>query len=72
MSQKTSSYADDVKRIQDIVAELQNDKLCDVDDMLERIKEAAELIKKCQQKLARTSIEIDSVLSDLDKDSVVK
>lgn len=72
MSQETSSYSDDVKRIQDIVADLQNDKLCDVDEMLERIKVAAELIKKCQQKLARTSIEIDSVLSDLDKDSTIK
>lgn len=72
MSQETSSYSDDVKRIQDIVADLQNDKLCDVDEMLEHIKLAAELIKKCQQKLARTSIEIDSVLSDLDKDSTIK
>ena len=62
-----STYNADVQRIQDIIEELK--KNCDVDNMLALVQEASALIKKCQDKLMRTGLEIDDALSKLDNDS---
>lgn len=60
----SSTYQQDIEHIQDIVQRLSN-KDCDIDQMLVYVNEATELIAKCQEKLARTSVQIDEALERL-------
>ena len=60
-----STYAQDIQRIQTIV-DLLGQKDCDIDDMLKYVNEATELIERCQDKLARTGIQINEALERLD------
>lgn len=61
-----SSYAKDIERIQCII-ELISQKDCPIDDMLSYVKEATNLIERCQQKLARTDLEINETLKRLEE-----
>lgn len=60
----SSTYKQDIERIQDIVQKL-NDKDCDIDQMLIYVNEATELIAKCQEKLARTGVLVEDALNRL-------
>lgn len=64
-----TSYAEDVERIQAIIAQL-SQKDCDIDKMLEYVKEATQLITRCQTKLAKTGLQIEEVLKTLDASKV--
>ena len=66
-----TKYAQDIQRIQDIVLALSG-RDCDIDNMLELVKEATDLIAKCQDKLAKTGIEIDEALKKLEATSRVE
>ena len=65
-SEEQSRYADNVERINQIIELLRN-KDCDIDDMLNLVNEAADLIDKCQQKLGQTGIKINQALQRLAK-----
>ncbi len=58
-----TAYAQDIRRIEDIVGRIQNG--CDIDEMLALASEAAELLKRCREKLAKTGIAMESVLKEL-------
>lgn len=58
-----TTYAQDIRRIEDIVGRIQNG--CDIDEMLALASEAADLLKRCREKLAKTGIAMESVLKEL-------
>ncbi len=59
-----SSYAEDIQQIEAILEKLnQND--CDIDKMLEYVNKASVLLERCNQKLAKTGIQIDEALKKL-------
>ena len=58
-----TTYAEDIARVEDIVAKISNG--CDVDDMLGLASEAAGLLARCREKLGKTGLEIEEVLKDL-------
>ena len=58
-----TTYAQDIARVEDIVAKISNG--CDVDDMLGLASEAAGLLARCREKLGKTGLEIEEVLKDL-------
>ena len=60
-----ASYSSDVQRIEDIIDMLK--KGCDIDEMLSLVKEATDLITRCQAVLARTGIQIDEALQRLER-----
>lgn len=62
-----ASYNADIQRVQDIINEI--DKGCDIDRMLELVNEAAALIRKCQEKLAKTGVEIEEALRFINPDT---
>ncbi|MDR1103325.1 MAG: exodeoxyribonuclease VII small subunit [Tannerella sp.] len=58
------TYTEAVQRLRAIVAEMEQDTP-DVDLLLERVKEAGQLITSCREKLFRADGEIKKTLEDL-------
>ena len=65
MSDKTS-YTDAFNELNRIVSDLEEGEIS-VDELSEKVKRASELIEFCQQKLASTEEDVNSILKDLDK-----
>ena len=65
MSDKTS-YTDAFNELNQIVSDLEEGEIS-VDELSEKVKRASELIEFCQQKLASTEEDVNSILKDLDK-----
>lgn len=57
-------YKEALERIEQIVHKLQGDN-CDVDTMVARAREAAELIKVCRSRLTSTEDELKKILDSL-------
>ena len=65
MSEQTS-YTDAFNELNRIVSDLEEGEIS-VDELSEKVKRASELIEFCQQKLASTEEDVNSILKDLDK-----
>lgn len=60
---KKLSYNEAMKRLQSIVAELQQDNLS-LDSLSEKIKEAKVIIAHCSKKLRATEEELNAILDE--------
>ncbi|MDD3685872.1 MAG: exodeoxyribonuclease VII small subunit [Bacteroidales bacterium] len=67
MSKKDFSYSEALKELEEILAEIETDEP-DLDALTIKVKRATFLIKECKTRLRKTSEEIDSILSDWEKD----
>lgn len=56
-------FEEAMKRLQTIVSDIEENRL-DIDVIGERVREARELVAFCRDKLYRTDIEIQKLLSD--------
>jgi exodeoxyribonuclease VII small subunit len=65
MSKKNLSYAEAVARIEEILQLIETGEL-DVDELAEKVKQAAELLKLCKGKLFSTEKEVEKILKDMD------
>ena len=63
---KTPTYKDAVSEIETILEKLENEQL-DVDELAEKVKRAALLLKFCKEKLTTTEKEIQNIIEDMDK-----
>jgi len=61
---KTITYADAIVELETIVSEIENASI-GVDELSEKVKRAAELIKFCRSKLTSTEKEVNSILKNL-------
>lgn len=61
---KDIPYSKAVEELEAIITELENDET-ELDQMIEKVKRAAELIRYCRQKLLRTEEEVNDVLNEL-------
>ncbi len=61
---KDIPYSKAVKELEEIISEIENDET-ELDQMMEKVKRAAELIRYCRGKLLRTENEVNSVLTEL-------
>lgn len=61
---KDIKYADAVKELETIIHEIENDET-ELDELMDKVKRAAELIRYCRQKLLRTEDEVNDVLTEL-------
>jgi exodeoxyribonuclease VII small subunit len=66
MSEPEISYADAVAELEAIVAGLDGDDV-DVDVLAARVARAAELITVCRERIARTRLEVERIVADLDE-----
>ena len=65
MSDK-KNYTDAFNELNQIVNDLEEGEIS-VDELSEKVKKASELIEFCQQKLASTEEDVNSILKDLDE-----
>jgi exodeoxyribonuclease VII small subunit len=61
------AYADAIAELEAIVATLEDSDV-DVDVLAGRVARAAELITLCRDRIARTRIEVERVVADLEPD----
>ncbi|MBN2727587.1 MAG: exodeoxyribonuclease VII small subunit [Bacteroidales bacterium] len=61
---KEIPYSKAVQELESIIQEIENDET-ELDQMMEKVKRAAELIRYCRNKLLRTEDEVNSVLTEL-------
>lgn len=64
MSKKELNYSKAVEEIETIITELENDNVC-VDQLTDKVKRVAFLIKYCKAKLHKTEEEVETILKDL-------
>lgn len=64
----TRTYAEAVDELESILAELEDDHI-DVDLLATRVKEAAELLRFCRQRIDEARVEIEKVMTELDDDA---
>jgi exodeoxyribonuclease VII small subunit len=61
------AYGDAIAELEAIVARLEDTDV-DVDVLADRVTRAAELITLCRDRIARTRIEVERVVADLEPD----
>ena len=64
MSAQTN-YTEAFKELQEIVSEIEQGEIS-VDELSEKVKRAAELIKICKTKLTSTEEDVNKILSELE------
>ncbi|MFH1119019.1 MAG: exodeoxyribonuclease VII small subunit [Bacteroidota bacterium] len=65
---KTITYAEAIVELETIVSEIENASI-GVDELSEKVKRAAELIKICRSRLTSTEKEVNSILKSLGDDA---
>lgn len=63
------NYKDAIEELNCLVRDMQSDEI-DVDQLSEKVKRAAMLIKFCKTKLRETDEEVKKVLEDMDVESI--
>jgi exodeoxyribonuclease VII small subunit len=64
---KTPNYTEAFEELQEIVAEIENGEIT-VDELSEKVKRAAILIKICKEKLAATEGDVNKILKELEEE----
>ena len=63
MAKKKETYSQAMARLETIVRQVDNNEL-EVDELVEKIKEANEIIAFCSEKLKKADMEIEQMLAD--------
>ena len=63
MAKKKETYSQAMARLETIVRQVDSNEL-EIDELLEKIKEANEIIAFCSEKLKKADDEIEKLLSD--------
>lgn len=63
MAKKKETYSQAMARLETIVRQVDSNEL-EVDDLVEKIKEANEIIAFCSEKLKKADMEIEKMLAD--------
>lgn len=66
---KTINYTEAIIELETIVSDLENAAI-GVDELSEKVKRAAELIKFCRSKLTSTEKEVNAILQNLSSDEL--
>ncbi len=65
---KAITYTEAIEELETIVSEIENASI-GVDELSEKVKRAAELIKFCRSKLTATEKEVGSILKSLETET---
>ena len=63
MAKKKETYSQAMARLETIVRQVDNNEL-EVDELVEKIKEANEIIAFCSENLKKADMEIEKMLAD--------
>ena len=67
MSKETPTYSQAIKRLDEILEDIDQSRI-PIDELAERVVEAAALLKRCKSVLTETEAKVRDVLQDLEKD----
>ena len=65
MSKKKLNYTESITELETIIQEIESGNLT-VDELAEKVKNAADLVKACQDKLRKTEEDINKTLEGLE------
>ena len=65
MAKKSVTYKEATAKLEKILKDLEDNEL-DIDDLEQKVKQAADMIEFCKEKLLRTDIEIEKILQKLE------
>lgn len=68
-SEQARTYSGAVEDLERILAEIEDDHI-DVDVLAARVREAAELLRFCRQRIDAARVDIEQVMADLEPDPV--
>lgn len=68
MGKTDISYAEAIKQIEEILKKIESEEL-DVDELSDKVKKAADLLKLCKMKLHETEEEIKNILDEMETDT---
>lgn len=57
------TYSESVKRLEEIISEIESGEM-ELDQLTDKLKEANQLIAKCQKKLTQTEEEVKKILQN--------
>ena len=63
MKQKKETYSQAMNRLETIVRQVDGNEL-EIDELVEKIKEANEIIAFCSEKLKKADMEVEKLLAD--------
>ena len=66
---KVPGYSEAFEELQEIVGEIENGEIS-VDELSEKVKRAAVLIKICKDKLAATEGDVNRILKELEAEEI--
>lgn len=61
-----TKYAKAMQRLEEIIEKIENEEI-DVDELSDKVNEAAGLIKTCKEKIEKAEFEVKKVVDSLDK-----
>jgi exodeoxyribonuclease VII small subunit len=64
MANEKFKYGDAINEIEKILESIENEEL-DVDDLTEKVKRVAQLIKLCKKKLTHTEQAVEKILEEM-------
>lgn len=67
---KRQTYQESIDELENIVDAIENEDI-GIDELSEKVKKAASLLKFCQKKLRKTESDIDAILGDMDTEDKV-
>lgn len=66
MTTKKISYNEAMAEVEEILEKIENEEL-DVDDLTEKVKRVAFLLKTCKEKLMKTNEQVEQVLKEMEE-----
>ncbi|MCD6201916.1 MAG: exodeoxyribonuclease VII small subunit [Bacteroidales bacterium] len=67
MTKKQPTYSEAISELENILAEIENNEP-DVDELTEKVKRAAYLLRFCQKKLRKASEEVTGILKNMEEE----
>ena len=65
MTKKVINYKEAVEELEKILSDLESERI-DVDEVSLKLKRAVELITTCQEKIAKTELEVKKIVKDFE------
>jgi exodeoxyribonuclease VII small subunit len=60
-------YSKAMEKLEDIIQRIENEEI-DIDELSEKVKEAAALVKVCKDKILKAEIEVKDVVESFNKE----
>ncbi len=56
-----------MEKLEDIISKIENEEI-DIDELSEKVREAAALVKVCKDKITKAEVEVKDIVESFDKE----